>query len=596
MTCRTSPGARSLLVQVYNACVQTWGACHESGAGNSFLRPLDNTKFVPAGEALNRRENRVCSFAAGIAGCLLDFRHEDLPIALHGCEEEELKGMLIDSSGSLNLQPVISEQLLAGGHLTQREQTQCFVQFVFLSCLDESVMAFATMCVESMLGLLGKSSHQACKQSSCIVSTDHVWRWLACLTASSLIGASLYRKDFLLRSHSLVKRFRLHPCPLLFLRACFLSCLDFFQALGLHPAKIYCVSEEAFQSLANHLEMPGKDALLILTVAFFCGASRRLGDSYSAMCCKTIWHANLTYSCRRDSHAFLQDVGQQKGLLVLEKQLDNLFIWHIWYFAKKLHTVQFSKVIHIIHIAQVLLLIHQARQIQATSSTVRQSQKTPEPKLPCCPCSPRSVLSPPLPWHTMFHQAAHLPKLGQRRLPPRLELWLGLQHRRDLVHGIDTHSPVGKVKKCLRRPTGCCRPGRSGRPEFADKPRHNGFPKKLPKSTHTHGADNPHILSQLFPGFLQNAPLVVTKAVLSILDRLLLSPSCAPGEVGGGIKLAAESPYNPKNIFINVERKGYLRNNFGKDHPSRPGIGRGTVFRSTYGTGCGKVTHGTPQR
>ena len=65
MTSVTTPGAQSLLIQVYNACCWAWKVCHASDDGK---HPLEKQKFFPTEDAHKRRENSVCIFAGNIAG------------------------------------------------------------------------------------------------------------------------------------------------------------------------------------------------------------------------------------------------------------------------------------------------------------------------------------------------------------------------------------------------------------------------------------------------------------------------------------------------------------------------------------------------
>lgn len=105
---------------------------------------------------------------------------------------------------------------------------------------------------------------------------------------------------------------------------------------------------------------------------------------------------------------------------------------------------------------------------------------------------------------------------------------------------------------------------------------------------------NPYILSKVYPHFLKDNPKM-TDCVQNLLDKLLLHKSHHPSISGSGISLAAESPYNPRNISINMERLGYLKNYFGKDIQRKDINNPGAIFRATYGTGCGTVTSGIPE-
>lgn len=105
---------------------------------------------------------------------------------------------------------------------------------------------------------------------------------------------------------------------------------------------------------------------------------------------------------------------------------------------------------------------------------------------------------------------------------------------------------------------------------------------------------NPYILSKVYHNFLQDNPKM-SNCVQNLLDELLLQESHHPSVSGSGISLAAESPYNPQNISINMERTGYLKNYFGMDIQSKDINNRGATVRATYGTGCGTVTSGIPE-
>ena len=104
---------------------------------------------------------------------------------------------------------------------------------------------------------------------------------------------------------------------------------------------------------------------------------------------------------------------------------------------------------------------------------------------------------------------------------------------------------------------------------------------------------NPCIMSKVYNDFLHEHDEVKMN-VQNILDDLLLSESHHPSIPGLGISLAAESPYNPQNICVNMERTGYLRNYFGMDDLNRQTKDPNTLFRAMYGTGCGTVTSGIP--
>ena len=85
--------------------------------------------------------------------------------------------------------------------------------------------------------------------------------------------------------------------------------------------------------------------------------------------------------------------------------------------------------------------------------------------------------------------------------------------------------------------------------------------------------------------------------LINILDDLFLSPSRAPWDEGDGVVMMADSPYFTKFLTVNVERKSYLRNNYGADVPSvLSNSDAQAVHRCSYGTASGKMTHGIHQR
>ena len=107
---------------------------------------------------------------------------------------------------------------------------------------------------------------------------------------------------------------------------------------------------------------------------------------------------------------------------------------------------------------------------------------------------------------------------------------------------------------------------------------------------------NSSVLSRLHCHFLRDNP-ALTPLLTKIMDKLLLSESRAPLEGGEGVAVTADSPYDPNRVTINVERRTYLRNNFGRDGESQSdGSIVGAVHCCAYGTGCGRTTHGIPDR
>ena len=105
------------------------------------------------------------------------------------------------------------------------------------------------------------------------------------------------------------------------------------------------------------------------------------------------------------------------------------------------------------------------------------------------------------------------------------------------------------------------------------------------------------IMSAIHPRFLEEN-VGITPLILEILDDFLLNKGRAPSDVGNGVVVTADSLYCTKFATINVKRRSYLRNNFGKDSPktSLHDVTAGHVHRSAYGTGSGNQTHGIPER
>lgn len=119
----------------------------------------------------------------------------------------------------------------------------------------------------------------------------------------------------------------------------------------------------------------------------------------------------------------------------------------------------------------------------------------------------------------------------------------------------------------------------------------------------TTASDQKHIRSQLFPNFLSNNP-DLRKPLISICHDLFCNGSHHPSIVQKGMCLSADSPYNPKNIVINMTRQPVLRQYFGADDTmnspiiisinTKTGVVRQKVSRNTYGVGSGSITIGIP--
>jgi hypothetical protein len=77
---------------------------------------------------------------------------------------------------------------------------------------------------------------------------------------------------------------------------------------------------------------------------------------------------------------------------------------------------------------------------------------------------------------------------------------------------------------------------------------------------------------------------------------ILESPFRRPDSIGDGVCLSVDTPYNEKNACVNINRPGYVRNNYGKtDNRMKPSH-NGNMHRFTYGTGSGAITHGIAMR
>ena len=100
------------------------------------------------------------------------------------------------------------------------------------------------------------------------------------------------------------------------------------------------------------------------------------------------------------------------------------------------------------------------------------------------------------------------------------------------------------------------------------------------------------IMSHMYPHFLQVNPQL-NSLLVKLVNEFFLIPSRAPWDTVNGVVLTADTPYHSKYPTLNIERRAYLRNNFGSDvsNMSRDGV----VHRRAYGMGCGSATFGIPQ-
>ena len=115
-------------------------------------------------------------------------------------------------------------------------------------------------------------------------------------------------------------------------------------------------------------------------------------------------------------------------------------------------------------------------------------------------------------------------------------------------------------------------------------------------------ADNIHIKSKLYPGFMEENPSII-KHIKRFLRKLLCGKTRIPEETGDGIVIKGEAAYNPRNKQINVERKVPIKEIFGTEvddvnnlHDGEDQGDQCTVRRKSYSTGSGEVTTGTPRR
>ena len=106
------------------------------------------------------------------------------------------------------------------------------------------------------------------------------------------------------------------------------------------------------------------------------------------------------------------------------------------------------------------------------------------------------------------------------------------------------------------------------------------------------------IRSKHVTGFFTSNPKL-TSAVEEVLDHIFLHPSRSPNDPrDNGVVLTADRPRFNKNPLLNIEKPTYLRQSFAKsvklsdEHKS---IELKTRKCTTYGTGSGLRTHGTPK-
>jgi hypothetical protein len=94
--------------------------------------------------------------------------------------------------------------------------------------------------------------------------------------------------------------------------------------------------------------------------------------------------------------------------------------------------------------------------------------------------------------------------------------------------------------------------------------------------------------------FIQDKNL--NQEVKEVFDFLFMHPSHHPLVAGPGISLTVDTPYGV-NSKLNILRASYLRQNFSENITTKmKTTQKRTCFRSTYATGSGVLTAGTPNR
>jgi hypothetical protein len=94
--------------------------------------------------------------------------------------------------------------------------------------------------------------------------------------------------------------------------------------------------------------------------------------------------------------------------------------------------------------------------------------------------------------------------------------------------------------------------------------------------------------------FLQDKNL--NQEVQEVFDYLFMHPSHHPLVAGPGISLSVDAPFRT-NRKLNIFRPIYLRQNFSESFTTKmKAEEKRTCYRSTYATGSGALTTGTPIR
>jgi hypothetical protein len=86
----------------------------------------------------------------------------------------------------------------------------------------------------------------------------------------------------------------------------------------------------------------------------------------------------------------------------------------------------------------------------------------------------------------------------------------------------------------------------------------------------------------------------LNKESAEFLDDLFLSDFREPWTPGKGFCASTDAAYNMHHQ-INFHRPAYLRQNYSRTDSSQNTGNSNTVYRWTYGTGCGLTTHGIPK-
>ena len=101
------------------------------------------------------------------------------------------------------------------------------------------------------------------------------------------------------------------------------------------------------------------------------------------------------------------------------------------------------------------------------------------------------------------------------------------------------------------------------------------------------------VKSFIFPDFLKSSP-GLDKEIVKFFDGLYSKGFQRPGSCGQKTVVAIEAPYST-NPQATVDRQGYMRQNFSTDNETKQTNNEATVFRHSYGTGSGLITHGIPK-